>query len=72
MDARTAAKTPRKLAQAGMAAGLRSSKATEMTIVASAWSRQMPVTTSAVRYVGPLGDVETGVMGSVGDVALGK
>ena len=71
MEARTAAKTPRKLAQAGMAAGLRSSKATEMTIVASAWSRQMPVTTSAVRYVGPL-EVETGVMGSVGDVALGK
>jgi hypothetical protein len=49
MDARTADKIPRKFAQAGIAAGWRMLKATEIIIVASAWSRHSPVTTSAVR-----------------------
>lgn len=72
MEARMADRMPRKFAQAGIAAGWRSSNAIEMMIVARACSRQIPVTTRAVRYVGALDDVETALMGSVGEVARGK
>lgn len=72
MDARMADKIPRKLAQAGRADGCRISNAMEMINVARACRRQMPVTVSAVRYVGPPGASETGVTGSVRDVARGK
>lgn len=71
IDARTAARTPRKFAQAATAAGWRSSNATEMMIVTSACSRHIPVMASAVRYVGPLVE-DTVLTGSVGEVARGK
>lgn len=41
-------------------------------IVTSACSRHIPVTMSAVRYVGPLEVEDTLPTGSVGDVARGK
>lgn len=53
MDARMAAKMPRKFAQAGSAAGRRRAKAAEMMMVVKACSRQIAVTARAVRYVGP-------------------
>ena len=72
MDARMAARMPRKFAQAGRALGRHMTNATDMITVARAWRRQMAVTTRAVRYVGALELEETGVVGSVGEVARGK